>query len=983
MSILSLNVQGIYTSNKEGKLGLLKDIAFETNAMVIALTESHLLQDIKDSEIKIEGYDPYRSDRLHGEKGGILVYIKSSLGLGVTEIDKGSINHVEYSVIEMKKIETVLITVYRPPGAELSAFSSVLLKIKESFKKFEKMPLIIWSGDFNFPNIDWKVSDVKGGTVSLQQQAWALMKILDEYQLEQCVFEPTRGRNILDLYVTNNVDHILKIEVDDISISDHRIVNIITRISTRPQSGQWNREENDLSILNFTDKNIDWEALKEAINHYEIENRCQNKNAAETYSYIIESLSKACQGHVPARKNPSMRKIPRDRRILMRKRCKLNNQIRDSTNIDRKKLLKDKVIEIEGALKDSHQKEAERAETRAIGEIKNNYKYFFQFAKDKSNVKTLVGPFIENNRVLETPKDKAAKLMEHFTSVYSETACCDRSLANIFLMPGISGLDDIDITKEDIIKSINETSSSASPGPDGVSIILLQKCSSILAGPLMLLWKKSLREGTVPENLKFGLVTAIFKSGDRFDPKNYRPITMSSHISKVFERVLIKALTLYLDKLGIFNEGQHGFRSGRSTTSQLLEHIQKIIQILEEDLTADVIYLDFAKAFDKVDHETILRKLRSIGISGNLLKWLGSFLVGRRQAVAVEGYIGERKIVNSGVPQGSVLGPLLFLIHIADIDYLLTEATASSFADDTRIMMQITSERDVHELQRELDKIFLWAEANKMAFNSKKFEHLRYNPNKDMKNIFYGGYVAANDSPIEMVNHTKDLGIIMSNSACFTDQVEEVVKKGKKMSGWILRTFKTRAQLPMMTLFKSLVLPVMEYCCVAWSPGLLGQVRKLESVQRYFTSKIRSISHLNYWERLKHLELYSLERRRERYAIIYTMKILKELVPNFSNESYKIKTYVSQRRGLLCSIPVIRVGSSDHHKALKDGSFAVMGPRLFNCIPKTLRDKSLSINSFKAQLDIWLKGVPDKPKLQDYNTQNFDSNSIVVQSRRF
>ena len=209
MSILSLNVQGIYTSNKEGKLGLLKDIAFETNAMVIALTESHLLQDIKDSEIKIEGYDPYRSDRLHGEKGGILVYIKSSLGLGVTEIDKGSINHVEYSVIEMKKIETVLITVYRPPGAELSAFSSVLLKVKEALNKFEKMPLIIWSGDFNFPNIDWKVSDVKGGTVTLQQQAWALLKILDEYQLEQCVAEPTRGRNTLDLYMTNNVDHIL------------------------------------------------------------------------------------------------------------------------------------------------------------------------------------------------------------------------------------------------------------------------------------------------------------------------------------------------------------------------------------------------------------------------------------------------------------------------------------------------------------------------------------------------------------------------------------------------------------------------------------------------------------------------------------------------------------------------------------------------------------------------------------------------------
>ena len=250
-------------------------------------------------------------------------------------------------------------------------------------------------------------------------------------------------------------------------------------------------------------------------------------------------------------------------------------------------------------------------------------------------------------------------------------------MIDIFSMQGVSGIEEIEISNEDITKSIQETSSSASPGPDGVSIILLQKCSSVLAGPLRLLWTKSLREGTVPESLKFGLVTAIFKSGDKSDPKNYRPITMSSHISKVFERVIIKRLTAYLDKLGIFNEGQHGFRSGRSTTSQLLEHIQKIVHILEEDITADVVYLDFAKAFDKVDHEIILLKIRAIGVSGNLLKWLGSFLVGRKQAVAVEGYIGERKVVNSGVPQGSVLGPLLFLIHIADIDYLLAEATCS------------------------------------------------------------------------------------------------------------------------------------------------------------------------------------------------------------------------------------------------------------------------------------------------------------------
>ena len=138
--------------------------------------------------------------------------------------------------------------------------------------------------------------------------------------------------------------------------------------------------------------------------------------------------------------------------------------------------------------------------------------------------------------------------------------------------------------------------------PDGVPTILLKKCSGLLSKTIALLWKQSLREGVVPESLKFGTVTAVFKGGDKSLPKNYRPITLSSHISKVFERILIKKITKYIEEVGLYNPGQHGFRKGRSTTSQLLEHYQQILEIMEDERSADVIYLDFAKAFDKVSH---------------------------------------------------------------------------------------------------------------------------------------------------------------------------------------------------------------------------------------------------------------------------------------------------------------------------------------------------------------------------------------------
>ena len=267
-------------------------------------------------------------------------------------------------------------------------------------------------------------------------------------------------------------------------------------------------------------------------------------------------------------------------------------------------------------------------------------------------------------------------------------------------------------------------------------------------------------------------------------------------------------------------------------------------------------------------------------------------------------------------------------------------------------------------------------------FNDLKYEHIRYNCTDAIANIFLPGYTAGKDIIIQSKFSTRDLGICISAAADFSEHIEAVKVKGKQMAGWILRTFKTREAKPMMTLFKSLVLPLMEYCCILWSPGTLSKVRELESAQRYFTSKIAGIGNLNYWERLEHLKLYSLERRRERYAIIYVLKILKMIVPNLQDNEYKIVTYLNARKGLLCKIPPLQVRSLGRYKTLKDQSFAVRGPKLFNCVPMELRDLSMSLDCFKANLDRFLSTIPDKPCLANYDGQNVDTNSIIHQVAR-
>jgi hypothetical protein len=292
-------------------------------------------------------------------------------------------------------------------------------------------------------------------------------------------------------------------------------------------------------------------------------------------------------------------------------------------------------------------------------------------------------------------------------------------------LPGGRGLENIEFGPEDMEISIKELATFSAPGPDGIPAGLLKKCAGALKAPLTMLWKASITEGIIPEGFKVGLITPIHKGGPRDRPQNYRPVTLTSHVIKVFEKVVVRRLVRYMEEADLYNNGQHGFRRNRSCLSQLLEHHHRLVAQLEEGAGVDVVYLDFAKAFDKVDHGVLFRKLRLLGVGGSLLRWIHNFLTDRVQAVAIGNSKSREARVKSGVPQGSVLGPILFLIHIADIDSELTHASTSSFADDTRVLMKITDGLDCERLQDDLSSIYDWALVNNMQFNGIKFEVMR------------------------------------------------------------------------------------------------------------------------------------------------------------------------------------------------------------------------------------------------------------------
>ena len=251
-------------------------------------------------------------------------------------------------------------------------------------------------------------------------------------------------------------------------------------------------------------------------------------------------------------------------------------------------------------------------EKRAIAMIKDNPRFFFQYAKSKSEVRTAVGPFLIEDDIVVEPIDKCNILQSQYCSVYSSTGYKADIISKIIQKPGARGLDNVQFSEEDVCKAIATIPAKSAPGPDGIPAVLLRNCSNALAKPLHILWSKSMETGKIPSKLKHGLITPIYKGGDKSIPANYRPVTLTSHIVKVFEKIVVKRLTDYMDSLNLFNQHQHGFRKGRSCLSQLLEHYQRILNGLEEQGSVDVVYLDFCKAFDKVDHKELLEKLQVI-----------------------------------------------------------------------------------------------------------------------------------------------------------------------------------------------------------------------------------------------------------------------------------------------------------------------------------------------------------------------------------
>ncbi len=372
------------------------------------------------------------------------------------------------------------------------------------------------------------------------------------------------------------------------------------------------------------------------------------------------------------------------------------------------------------------------------------------------------------------------------------------------------------------------------------------------------------------------------KKGDPSSCSFYRPVSLTAYAGKNEETMIRDPLNEHMRPYWF--SGQHGFLKGRSTVTQMLECLNDWINAVDFGRFVDVIFIDISRAFDSVSHPKLIAKLRQYGVVGHLLELIKAFLSGRWQHVKVDGELSDRLPVTSGVPQGSVLGPLLFLIFINDLPLVVKSAKVKIFADDLKIYIAFLRNDPTLPFQQDIDETVAWTDENQLriAFEKCQVLHLGYSNPKT--HYFIG------QQEVESVNSIRDLGVIMQHDLKFHEHCAKVVRSASQMSNLIFRSFYIRKPEFLLKMFQTFVRPRLEYATQVWSPFYLMDIDLVESVQRRFTKRIPGCYELAYTDHLASLNLVSLEYRRLVFDLVMVYKILYGLVDIDSSQFFMLST---------------------------------------------------------------------------------------------
>jgi len=570
----------------------------------------------------------------------------------------------------------------------------------------------------------------------------------------------------------------------------------------------------------------------------------------------------------------------------------------------------------------------------------------------KKQVRKKIGQMEVNGNTIDNPEIIVNHFNKYFANVGPELAkkikkvskkptdyMENRSLNSMYLSP---------TTQFEVIEVITKLKNTNSIGHDNIPNKVIKYCKSELALVLGDIINHSMTEGIFPDLLKTAKIVPVFKADDVRLVNNYRPISVLTTFSKIFETIVFQRLNNYLEKNNILHENQFGFRKGLSTCTALLQLIDELASSVDKKRITVGVFIDLAKAFDTVDHRILLQKLEHYGIRGNVLAMFASYIGNRKQYVTIDGVRSELANIICGVPQGSILGPILFLLYINDLTLISTKLKNIMFADDTNLFLTGNSIAEVEQqLNIELVTVNAWFQANLLSLNVKKTSYIIFGHKKDLNaNIFIDNIQLARQYD------TKFLGVILSANLKWNKHIDIVVNKMSKNIGIISKVRHFLPQHLTRNLYFTLVHPYVTYCNLVWaSPHKSTQLERVMLKQKKFC---RLITFSNYTEhsrplfvRLSILNVYEVHKHQLLTHIYSTQN---KLITNTYSQTYynansKIHDHNTRQKDNL-HIPMCRTST-------KQNTIAFQGPKLWNSLPMDMRS-SISINIFKTKVKKFL-----------------------------
>ena len=916
---------------------------------IIAITEikpKNVKGDIFLSEFNLEGYQCFCSGLEDSKSRGILIYVEKSLRVSVLEIP---INFKENLFIMLKgenNQNIIFGNLYRSPSSIASNDDNLLNLFKFVANKWNFPTIMV--GDFNYGNINWNQKTAPSSVLNLNERNF--YNSLRENFYMQHVNAPTRQRgndipHILDLIITNDkfisdIDYL-----SPLGKSDHNVLVFNCLLNTQSEykpfklkydKGEYNR------FCKFLHRDWNIELRPEA-NDIDAMWNCFSSLVKEGTVKFIPKTKNNPQNNFKKNLFPYNKEI----NTLIHRKHRLWNRWIESKDEETRV----KYVNIRNKVKNETRKINMQNQENIARKCKTEPKRFWQYVKNKSKSKSEIGDLkiLDENgnvKILDSDVDKADALNSFFTSVFTTEQ--NENFENLDLNIKNNRMEELLIDENDVKIKLNKLKIDKSPGPDTLHPRILYEVRDEIAYPLSIIFNESLQKSKLPEEWKTADVIALHKKGSKIEMGNYRPVSLTSVPCKIMESLIRDHIMSYLLKNKLLSNKQYGFVRGRSTMLKILHMLDKWTNYLENGGQIDAIYTDFEKAFDKVPHKRLISKLKAYKIDSNIIAWIKDFLQGRKHRVRIKSRYSKWGKVSSGIPQGSVLGPLLFLIYINDLpDLCEKKSEIYLFADDSKLYKYIIDDNDCRDLQACIDTLQKWTDMWLLKLNSKKCKVISFG-RQNLVNHTYSICEGNKIISLERVNDISDLGVILDDKLSFNSHIQQKINKAYSMLGILKRNFKNMSIITFVMLYKSIVRSQLEYCNSVWSPYKKSDIEDIEKVQKRATKLISSIKNLNYANRLQKCNLTTLRFRRIRGDMIETFKILNGKYDINATPRLKLCT-TSNTRGNDFKLENVR-----HTYELRKHFFTNRITNIWNSLPNSVV-KVDSTNQFKNKLDEFWK----------------------------